>query len=424
MKKVLLAVSLLTILCLLSGCMMVSGSGLESMFGSSEANQQPLTLGKNLDNGDTVTISRDEYLNYQRLQKFSELADLYDNAENYFFREPDTDKMLEYAAKGLLAGLDDPYTFYYSPDEFQKMLEDDEGKYVGIGVMILSDFNEDTCVISRVFKGGPAEEAGVMRGDILYRVGEDVYVTPENVQEAVNIMRGEPGTSVDVTFIRDGEEITFNIDRREIHVNQVESTVLEQGIGYIALYEFAGEADKEFEKALNELTEQGIEGLIIDLRDNSGGWVLQAQTIGDLFMDAGDLCYLVYRDGSEEHLYRTRDGKTDVKLVILVNEMSASSSEILTGALRDSADATVVGTKTFGKGIVQSVLQSGDKGAGFQITIAEYFSPKGNKVHEVGIEPDVVVERPEGDKGSYDFADVVRDVQLRTALEVMREKLK
>ena len=200
--------------------------------------------------------------------------------------------------------------------------------------------------------------------------------------------------------------------------------MLEPGIGYIALYEFAGEADKEFESALDELTEQGIDGLIIDLRDNSGGWVLQAQTIGDLFMDAGDLCYLVYRDGSEEHLYRTRDGKTDVKLVVLVNEMSASSSEILTGALRDSADATVVGTQTFGKGIVQSVLQSGDQGAGFQITVAEYFSPKGNKVHEVGIEPDVIVERPEGDKGNYDFADVEKDVQLRTALEVMREKLK
>ena len=423
MKKVLLAVSLLTVLCLLSGCMMVSGSGLESMFGSSDANQQPLTLG-NQTNGDTVAISREEYLNYQRLLKFEELADLYDSAEYYFFREPDTEKMMEYAAKGLLAGLDDPYTFYYSPEEYQKMLEDDEGKYVGIGVMILSDVNEDTCIISRVFKGSPAEEAGVMRGDLLYRVGEDLYVTPENVTEAVNIMRGEPGTTVDVTFIRDGEEITFNIYRKEIQVNQVESTILAPGIGYIALYEFAGEADQEFKKALEDLTTQGIEGLIIDLRDNSGGWVLQALEIGDLFMDAGDLCYLVYRDGTEEHLYRTRNGKTDVKLVVLVNEMSASSSEILTGALRDSADATVVGTTTFGKGIVQSVLPSGDQGAGFQITVAEYFSPKGNKVHEVGIEPDIVIERPEGDKGAYDFADLENDVQLQKALEVIQEKLK
>ena len=148
MKKVLLAVSLLTVLCLLSSCMMISGSGLESMFGSSSADLQPLALGKQTDDGETVTISREEYLNYQRLQKFSELADLYEDAEKYFFREPDTEKMMEYAAKGLLAGLDDPYTFYYSPEEFQKMLEDDEGRYVGIGVMILSDFNEDTCVIS------------------------------------------------------------------------------------------------------------------------------------------------------------------------------------------------------------------------------------------------------------------------------------
>lgn len=421
-KKMFLVLVLVLILCLMSGCSILSGNRLESMFGNSTTGGKTISANSSADN---VTISRDEYEDYLRLQKFSELADLYDVAQTDFYQEPDSDKMLEYAAKGLMAGLDDPFSFYYSPEEFKQMYEDDEGKYVGIGVMILGNVKDDTCVISRVFKGSPAEEAGVMRGDVLYRVEDDFYVTPENLTEAVKIMRGEPGTVVNVTFLRDEEEITFQILRKEIMVNQVESTLLETGIGYIAMYEFAGEAEKEFEKALNELLEQGIKGVIIDLRDNSGGWVEQARYIGDLFMDKGELCYLVFRDGTENHeYYRTKDGKADVKIVVLINEMSASSSEILTGALRDCADATIVGTTSYGKGIVQNVYPIGSNGAGYQITIAEYFSPKGNKVHKIGISPDVVVERPDGDKGIYEFADTSKDVQLVKALEIMREKLK
>lgn len=424
-KKVLLAVTLAAVLMLLSGCMSLYGNAIESMFGVASDNSEQFTQTSGISSGaDTVTVSKTDYdfykNQYERLSKFSELADLYDIAEDYFYWEPDDSKMLEYAAKGLMAGLDDPYSFYYSSEEYDQLWADDEGNYVGIGVMIQSD----TCTISRVFKGGPAEEAGVLRGDVLYRVGEDLYVTAETLSEAISIMRGEPGTFVDVTFLRDGEEITFTIQRREVVVNQIESTMLDDKVGYIAMYQFAGEAEKEFEEALNSVVSQGAESLIIDLRDNGGGWVEQARYIGDLFMDKGELCYLVYRDGTEDHLYRTYDGKTDIQITILVNENTASSSEILTGALRDCANATVVGTKSFGKGIVQNVDTVGSNGAGYQITIAEYFTPKGNKVHKLGIEPDVVVELPEGDSGSYDFADLEHDVQLIKALEVARDKLK
>ena len=433
-KRILLAVSLLAVMALLSGCMsMISGTSLEAMFGTGESGtgtqvQPSLQPAATFADGDTVTVSRAEYekykKGYERLEKFSELADLYDIAEENFYWDPDEDRMIEFATKGLMAGLDDPYSFYYSSEEFQKLWEEDEGNYVGIGVMILGDGETQTCTITRVFKGSPAEEAGVQRGDILYRVEDDLYVTAENLTEAVNIMRGEPGTSVNVTFLRNEEEITFNILRKQISVNQIESTMLEDSIGYIAMYQFAGEAEKEFENALNELIAQGARSLIIDLRDNPGGWVDQARYIGDLFMDEGDLCYLVYRDGSEDHIYRTNDGKVDISLTILVNENTASSSEILTGALRDRADATVVGTTSFGKGIVQAVNYVGSKGAGYQITIAEYFSPKGNKVHKEGVVPDVLVERPEDDNGTYDFADLEHDVQLSKALEIAREKLK
>ena len=428
-KKILLAVCLLGVMILASGCMTLSGSKLEAMFGigSNDTEIQAASLPTG---GDTVTVSREEYEmyrnGYERYQKFSELADLYDAAEEYFYWDPDEEKMIEYAAKGLMQGLGDPYSYYYNPEEFAEMWEDDEGNYVGIGVLISANQKTQICTISRVFRGSPAEEAGVQRGDILYRVEDDLYVTADNLQEAVNIMRGEPGTSVNVTFLRgeENEEITFSIVRKQISVNQIEYTMLDSEIGYIAMYQFAGEVEKEFEAALNDLTGKGAKSLIIDLRDNPGGWVDQALYIGDLFMDQGDLCYILYRNGTEDHCYRTTDGKTDIPLTILVNENTASSSEILTYALKDSEDATVVGTKSFGKGIIQGVYPVGNKGAGFQITIAEYMSPKGHKVHEIGIEPDAVVELPEDDNGNYDFADLEKDVQLTKAFEIAREKLK
>ena len=421
-KKILLIVSLLCAMCLLSGCAMLNLTQMENMFRKEapEQAQNPIIFGTN--DSDMVTISRDEY---EKLEQFSELAELIDVAEESFYQDTDREKMVEYAAKGLMAALDDPYSFYYSPKEWQDMWEDDEGNYTGIGVLITANYETQLCIISRVFKGSPAEAVGVQRGDQLYRVGDDLYVTADNLNEAVDIMRGEPGTDVDVTFLRNGEEITFTITREMVNVNQVESKMLNDEVGYIALYQFAGEAEKEFEKALNGLVKEGAKGIIMDLRDNPGGWVEQARYIADLFLDRGELCYLVYKDGKEDHTeYLTWNGKTDVKLVVLINENSASSSEILTGALQDRADATVVGTVSFGKGIVQAVAPVGKNGAGFQMTIASYYTPNGNAVHKVGITPDVECVIPEGDNGMYDFADLENDVQLKKALDVMMEKLK
>ncbi len=420
-KKILLVVSLLCALCMLSGCAMMNLNQMESMFrkDAPDQAQNPVIFGTN--DSDTVTISRDEY---EKLEQFSELAELIDIAEEAFYQDTDREKMVEYAAKGLMTALDDPYSFYYSPKEWEEMWEDDEGNYTGIGVLISANYETQLCTISRVFKGSPAEAVGVQRGDRLYRVGEELYVTADNLNEAVDIMRGEPGTDVEVTFLRNGEEITFTITREMVSVNQVESKMLNDEVGYIALYQFAGEAEKEFEKDLKRLVNEGAKGIIMDLRDNPGGWVEQARYIGDLFLDYGELCYLVYKNGKEDHTeYLTRNGKTDVQLVILMNENSASSSEILCGALQDRADATVVGTVSFGKGIVQAVNSVGKNGAGFQMTIASYYTPNGHAVHKLGITPDVECKIPEGDNGMYDFADLENDVQLQKALEVMMEKL-
>lgn len=425
MKNKLKLIVLLTLtICLLGSCTFIPAGKLDSLY---ENNQDSVIVSgdpseKNNPGNDTVTISRDEY---ERYLKFSEMYEIFNFANEHFYQDIDPDKLVEYATRGLMAGLDDPYSYYYNPTEFKEMWEEDEGNYPGIGVMISSNPETQICTISRVFKGSPAEEVGVRRGDILYRVGEDLYVNSTNLQEAVDIMRGEPGTDVDVTFLRNGEEITFTITRRVINVNQVESTMIDNHIGYIAFYQFAGEAEKEFETELNQLISNGAEGIIIDLRDNPGGWVEQARYIADLFMDKGVLCYIQYRDGKKlSDEYVTKDGKIDIKLVILINENTASSSEILTGALRDCAGAVTVGVKSYGKGVIQGVYPVGKNGAGYQMTIAQYYTPKGDAVHKAGIQPDYEVPLPEGDNGAYEFADIKNDVQLSKAVEVMKELLK
>ena len=412
MKKMLsMLLCLLLAMCLLGGCAYLPFEGLSDMNAVADGSD-----GEVLD-GDTVTISREDY---ERYKQFDTLLELMDIVDVNFYEEADTSAMLEGAAQGLLTALGDPYTFYYTPEDYASMWEDDEGEYAGVGMQISASYVTGLCTISRVFDNGPAKDAGVHKGDILYQV-EDLYVDAYNLQDAVDIMRGTPGTDVVVKFLRNGEELTFTMTRAQINVNRIDSMMLTDDIGYIFLYEFAGDCAIQFDAALNSLLEQGAKGLIIDLRDNPGGWINDAESIGDLFLDKGTLCYLEYKDGSREY-YRTQDGKTDIPLVMLLNENSASASELLTGALQDRAGATVVGVQSYGKGIVQVVVPVGSDGAGMQLTVAQYFTPNGNAVHKIGITPDVEVALPEGDNGMYEFGDLA-DPQLSRALEIMQTKM-
>ena len=408
-KRFSLMLTLALAVCLLCGCAYLPLSGMENML--SGKNDAQVT-----DNGDTVTISKEQYEKYQQFDKLLEIMDIV--GENYY-QDVETDDLMEGAAQGLLYGAGDPYTFYYTAEDFAEMWEEDEGEYAGIGIQISASYLTNICTVSRVFDNGPAHEAGVLKGDVLYKV-EDMYVDAYNLQEAVDIMRGIPGTDVNVVFLRGGEELSFTLTRANISVNRVESTMLEDGIGYIYLYDFAGDCAVKFEAALNDLVAGGAKGIIIDLRDNPGGWTADAESIADLFMDKGVIYYLEYRDGQREYAY-SKNGKTDVQLVVLMNQYSASSSEILCGALKDRAGATVVGVQSYGKGIVQAVVGLSDQ-SGMQVTIAQYFTPSGNKVHQVGITPDVEVQLPEGDIGMYQFGDL-SDPQLSRALEIMQEKL-
>lgn len=369
--------------------------------------------------GDTVTISTEEY---EQLLQYKELEEMRQIVREYYYQEPDEQAMLDGAAMGLLYGLEDPYTFFYDPEAFATLWEEDEGNYVGIGIQIMADYSTGLCTITRVFLDSPALEVGLRRGDILTRVDElDVVAT--NLQEAVDIMRGEEGKTVNVQVLRGDQLLDFVVTRRAVHTTWVNSCMLENNIGYISLYEFAGDCSSAFAVQMDSLVKEGAQALIIDLRDNPGGWVDDAQRLADLFLPQGNLASLVYRDGTTEYYSTTTDGKeSDIPLVVLVNEYSASASEILSGALQDLDRATIVGTQTYGKGVVQYVLPVGQRGAGMQLTVAQYFTPNGNEVHKVGITPDVIAEWPEDDDTMYELGDLA-DAQLKVAYDVALEKL-
>ncbi len=366
-------------------------------------------------NKKTVTITQEEY---DRLSRYKKMDTILQYVEQLYLEEPDVDKMIENATRGLLYALEDPYTFYYNEAEWNEMKEDDAGEYGGIGIQMLGNGTDYSVTITQVFRDSPAEKAGLRKGDRLVRV-EDIEVDFYSMQNAVNIMRGVAGEEVEVEVKRGEDYLIFHITRDIIHVNRVEYTMLEDQVGYIALHAFEGESEKEFSDALNALKAQGAKSLIVDLRDNGGGWVKSASDIGDLFLDDGLLIYSEDRYGNREESRMTK-GSDDIPLVMLVNGSSASSSEILSGGLHDRGRATLVGTKTYGKGIMQAVIPLSDDKDGFQMTYEQYFLPSGEKVHKVGITPDIIVEMPEEMENRFFELGDMEDPQLKAAWEAAK----
>lgn len=364
--------------------------------------------------GDSVTITREEY---EKLKRYEELNEILDIIDAFYYQEPDHDVLIEYAKRGMMAGLQDQYSFYYNPQEYAAMWEDDAGDYAGIGIQIMASYETMLCTISRVFTGSPAAEIGLHRGDVLRKV-EDIEVTATTMNDAVEIMRGEAGKTVHVQVERAGDALEFDIPRAQIKVNWVNSMMLDDTVGYIALYDFSGDCSLQFKTQVDALVKQGAQGLILDLRDNPGGWVDDAVKVADIFLPKGVVTYFEKRSGEREYYYATDDAQLGLPLVVLINENSASASELLAGALKDYGVATLVGVNSYGKGIVQYVLPVGNEGAGLQLTAAQYFTPKGNSVHHVGIQPDIESSLPEGDNGMYEMGDL-DDVQLKTAYDTL-----
>ena len=365
---------------------------------------------------ETVTISREEY---ERLLRFEKMDVLMQLVDMYYYEDVDEDEMLESAALGLIAGIGDVYSTYYTKEDMEAFNEETEGEYAGIGCQLLADPSDQMITVTRVFKGSPAERAGMRAGDKIVYV-DDVYYSAYEMDDAVSVMRGEPGGTVKVTVLRDLDTVDFDITREIVSINYVEYEILDGDIGYVMVYDFLGDAYEGFAAAIDAFRAANVSGMIIDLRNNGGGLVDACIDMADLILPEGVVVTL--RDKyDQEEVYRVDNAYFDVPMVLLVNEYSASASEILAGAVRDYGAGTLLGTKTFGKGVVQSALEFTD-GSGIKLTTARYYTPSGECIHGMGIEPDITLELDEDAVTIYGINNLPheQDNQLQAAIRVLR----
>ena len=347
-----------------------------------------------------------------QLEKYKSIID------EFYLGEVNEEDLKEGAIKGYIEGLGDPYTEYISKEEMKEYMEDTLGNYVGIGIYMLLDEENGKIKVLAPMKGSPAETVGIKSGDIIETVDGEEY-TKDEMSEVANKIKGKEGTTVKIGIKRGEENLEFEVTRQNIKVNPVEGKILENNIGYIQFASFDETTYEDFKAKYEELKNQGITSLIIDLRNNGGGLVDQATDIADLFVEKDTpLLYEVDKDENEEIVKAEDDVTINIPTIILTNENTASASEILAGALKDLGKAKIVGTKTYGKGIIQQIIPLND-GSGIKITTEEYQTPNRNKIHEVGIEPDETVELPETVTNVLDIPED-QDTQLQKAIELLK----
>ena len=385
--------------------------------------------------------------------ELNRIVDVINIIDNRFVGKetPNKDELYKAAVTGVVNRLNDPYSEYLSQEDLKNFSEDIEGEYVGVGMSIQKKKGEALEVTSP-FIGSPAEKVGIKIGDKIIKV-DDKDILPLTSTDTVKLLKGKEGTKVSVEIVRAGKKEPFKVTmtRAKIKLEMVESKMLGNGIGYVSLLRFGNHAGEDVQKAVEGLQKQGMKGLILDLRLNPGGSLQEAQDISSLFLKEDLIVSLKYKDGQEKKYNRTGKYLGDFPLIVLVNKGSASASEIVTGAIKDYKRGTIIGEKTFGKGIVQQVLplRTGDA---VKLTIAQYFTPKGNYIHEKGIEPDIKVPMEElitlkgytndseqarknrekeieeiliKEKGAEEAKKIIAagDVQLKRAIEEMNKKL-
>lgn len=337
--------------------------------------------------------------------KIEELNHYIDQYYLFDYEEEDVENGIY---KGLMAGLGDIYTGYYTPEEYASFMESSNGSYSGIGAALMQDYSTGIISVVRAFTGSPAEEAGLQTDDILYMV-EGEEVTGKDLSLVVTDLKGEEGTEVHISILRGTDVLDLTLIRRNIEVPTVEYSMMENQIGYIAITEFDDVTDKQFLAAMDDLESQGMTKLIIDLRNNGGGLVDVTCTILDRLLPEGLIVYTEDKNGNRQEEYSDAENYFAGDMAVLVNGNSASASEIFAGAIKDYGVGTLIGTQTFGKGIVQSLFPLSD-GSAIKITVSRYYTPAGNNIHEVGITPDIILE-PD--------TESEEDNQLQKAIEVL-----
>ena len=328
--------------------------------------------------------------------------------EKYYLNEINEEELNEGAIKGYVAALNDPYTEYITKEEMEDYTISLMGNFVGIGIYMGANTQENTIEVLMPIKGSPAEEVGILPGDVITSV-DGIEYTAEDIDIAADKIKGKEGTVVKIVILRNQEMKYFEITRRKVVTNPIEAEKLENNIGYIAISSFDEGCANNFKAKYEELKKQGITALIIDLRNNGGGLVNETLQIADYIVPKGnELLVTIDKEQKEKITKAEENVMIDMSIVVLVNENSASASEILAGALKDLDEATIVGKTTFGKGVIQQFLTLKD-GSGLKVTVEEYFTPNRNKINGVGIEPDVIVE-----------LSGTEDTQLQKAIQILR----
>jgi len=340
--------------------------------------------------------------------------------DKYFYFDDDEQAKQDGIIRGYMEGLDDPYSVYYTKEEFDKFMESTEGEYVGVGVQVSQAVETKIITVVKVFDG-PAKEAGIEAEDVITKVnGEDI--SDQEIDQVVDKIKGQEGTEVTITVYRssDGKDHDYTMPRRKVENPTVDYKMLADNIGYVEVSSFYEVTGQQFRSAVEDLEAQGMEGMIVDLRGNGGGLLDIAADMLDFLLPAGKIVYTKDKDGNiigEED--STDDEQFTKPLVVLVNGYSASASEIFAGAIKDYGIGTLVGTNTFGKGIVQRVFPL-DDGSAVKLTIAKYFTPNGNDIHKIGIKPDIEVEL---DAEAYKESKGEKDNQLQKGIDTILEKL-
>lgn len=346
------------------------------------------------------------------------IKELLGQMELYYYEDIDTEELTNGLYKGLFEGLGDPYSVYYTKEEYDSMMASTSGTYCGIGAVLSQDMKTMQVTVLHVYKDTPADKAGLKDGDTILKV-DDIEATSMELSELVTNIRGDKGTKVHLEVYREGEKdkLEYDIERDKVEVPTVEYEMLENNVGYIQITEFAEPTETQFMEAVNALQAQGMQAMIVDLRDNPGGYLSAVTEILDDILPEGITVYTEDKYGKRQNYTSDDEHRIEIPMAVLINENSASAAEIFAGAIKDYDYGTLIGTKSFGKGIVQTVKQLKD-GSAIKLTTAKYYTPNGNYIHEVGIEPDVELEYEYTGDTNEDY-DKSQDNQIQKALEIL-----
>ena len=346
------------------------------------------------------------------------IKELLGQMELYYYEDIDTEELTNGLYKGLFEGLGDPYSVYYTKEEYDSMMASTSGTYCGIGAVLSQDMKTMQVTVLHVYKDTPADKAGLKDGDTILKV-DDIEATSMELSELVTNIRGDKGTKVHLEVYREGEKdkLEYDIERDKVEVPTVEYEMLENNVGYIQITEFAEPTETQFTEAVNALQAQGMQAMIVDLRDNPGGYLSAVTEILDDILPEGITVYTEDKYGKRQNYTSDDEHRIEIPMAVLINENSASAAEIFAGAIKDYDYGTLIGTKSFGKGIVQTVKQLKD-GSAIKLTTAKYYTPNGNYIHEVGIEPDVELEYEYTGDTNEDY-DKSQDNQIQKALEIL-----